>query len=371
VRIFFCLLLVLFVGCQKKPEVDVGFQLVGDELYVCFIQIQNLGTAPLSVSRINVNQEMDLPLEGNLKLSAGQKLVFPYRLYEWPQPHDIVLETNEGVYRKKFNMEWPKLAVLAEMERRSRNPDKAPVPAPADTPQGVQSVALRIEGRNSWPGSEAMALPIPSPPESTPTPQPSPTASPPAVISSRNPEYTGQFINRTSNQSGVLLLTFETFIPTSAGSIEVGGKMKLGTFAPFAVSGNFVPATGSLTLSQSSPVKATWIGTLSGEKLRGTFRGTSFGREEVGVWEATHLAGLNLVQATGVFADSPTKIDHADISGEYVAVPIDSSMSRFMLFSKRQNRIADSRVWEFERAVQPTEIVKLDGKTAVVVGVGK
>ncbi len=367
------MLLALFAGCQKQPDIDVKFQLVGDELYVCFIHIQNLGATPISVSRINVNQEIDLPLDGDLKLSPGQKLVFPYKLYEWPQPHDVALQTDQGIYRKKFDMEWPKLAILAELQRRSRNPNKAPVPAPTEAPKATESVSVRIEGRNSWPGAAPVVLPLPSPPEATPTPEPSPTptATPAALVSSKNPEYSGSHINRTSNQSGALVLTFDTFLTASDGGIEIGGKMKLGTFAPFAVSGQFVPASGLLTLTQASPVRATWNGSLSGQKLRGTFKASSFGREETGVWETVHSGGLDILQAAGLSSMSPNGVAPAEqeqtaTSVEYVAVPVDASMTRLVLFSKKQNRVIDSRVWEFSRPVRPSEIVKMDGKTAIV-----
>lgn len=370
---------LLLAGCEQRPDLDVEFELIGDEFYVCFLHIQNRGANPVKVSRINLNQEMDLPLQdGELVLLPGQKITSSYNLYEWPRPREVVLQTNEGIYRQSYDGPWPNLAVIVEAARRAKNPNVAPVPAPTPTAQQAGIIRLAVESRDSWPSAGIDFPSVPTPePTASPTPMPaitpmpglSPATAPVAVVSSKNPEYAGSFINRTSNESSALLLTFETFIPASDGRIEVGGKMRLGTFAPFAVSGTFVLATGEIILNQASPVKASWTGTLAGKNLKGTFRGKSFGREENGIWECSHAGGIDIYQASGL-SNASQNIDSSPAqlaSSEYLAVPLDLSMTRFMLFSTAQNRVVGSRVWEFNRAIRPSEVLEMDGKKAIVV----
>jgi len=331
------------------------------------VHIQNLGATTLTVSRMNINQELELPLDGGLTLSPGQKVVLPYKIYEWPQPRTVVLETSEGISEQEFDLEWPKLAILAELERRARNPNKTPVPAP--TKADRTTATLQIQGRQTWPETDTAPLPVivkESPtPLPTPLATPTPTSVPLVATSVANPTYAGSYINRTSNQSGALSLVLETFIPGENGVVEIGGKLRLGTLSPVPVSGTFDPAAGSMTLNQSTPIKAVWIGKVSGSSLKGTFSGKSFGKDEYGLWQCMHSEGLDALNAARM-SGSPHPEETA-FEG-LLAVPIDETMMRFMIFNKQQNRVLDSRVWSFDRPLQPMETIKLEsGKTAVVI----
>lgn len=355
-RLLLLLALALLAGCGSQPNLDVGYELLGDEMYICVLHVQNLSSSPVKISRFNVNGEFELPLPSPVILAPSEKKLLNYRIYDWPRPKLITLETNQGIFATDITGPWPTLGIYAEMKRKAENPNQAPVPPP--TPP---SKTVRFTSREDWPTHvEEVSIQMETP-KPTPTPEPSstPTSTPPPVTTkiAQNPEYSGSFINQTSGESGAMVLVFERFIMAANGEMQFAGKLKIDKFAPVQVAGALSAKGDRLSFKQSAPISRLWTGVVAGQKINGEFQGKSFGRQESGIFDVSHFNGLSLTEAAGLTerrSMSESEQNASIESGvEFLAVPSDPSMKQFILYSVRQQQVVDPRIWVLERAATP------------------
>lgn len=316
----FTVILVTVLGIvfseNNQPDLEVSCEWASGEIPIILFMLKSHEEKPITITRININGEYDLPLKSQVSLKNGEIFTQYYNYTEGPRIKHVTVATDRGIYNQDLHGTWPGLASVFDMARKvtlASHPVPPPTPTPSPTPTPTLAPA--------------------SPTNSAQFGSLQPSSSEP--VSSSNPVLLfGSYINRTSGEEGDLTLKVEHFIDTEDGLIAFGGKLTLGQ-STTGVAGTYSPSTEQITFSQGTQSPYQWSGTVTEDAINGTFVSRNFNNQE-GLWQAKHTGGLSLSQAGKVYGASnpasknPTPITRipSSICGEYVGQTVNNTTQK-------------------------------------------
>jgi hypothetical protein len=301
---------------NNQPDLEVSCEWTSVEIPIILFMLKSHEEKPITITRININGEYDLPLKSQVSLKTGEIFTQYYNYTEGPRIEHVTVATDRGIYNQDLHGTWPGLASVFDMARKVTLashpvPPPTPPPRPTSSPESVSA----------------------SPTNSAQFGSLQPSSSEP--VSSSNPVlHFGSYINRTTGEQGDLTLRVEHFIDTEDGLIAFGGKLTLGQ-STSGVAGSYSPTTQQITFSQGTQSPYQWSGTVTGDAINGTFFSRSSSNQE-GLWQAKHTGGLSFSQAGKAYGASnpssknPNPITRTppSICGEYIGQTVNDTTQK-------------------------------------------
>jgi len=279
----------IFAG-SGEPNLEVTYEGAVGQIPIIFLMVQSHEEKPITIKRININSEYEVPLKSQVVLKNGETFS---QMYDWTQGPPIrhaTVETDRGIVKEDLsgNGYWPAMATIFDAARKTVGSKPVLPPTPTPSPS-VFPTSPPAQTANS--GSLGT---------------PEPTTAPSDPVNSSNPVViSGSYINQVSGEQGDLVLTVEHFIDTEDGKIAFGGKLKLGPYNTRSVSGCYDPSNAKITFGQGDRTDYRWTGSLNGEEIDGAF--TSGNTQQHGIWQAKHSGGLSFDQARKAYGTTPSR----------------------------------------------------------------